>query len=352
MSAAWKLTPMGGLSPRVRGNLPWLPSRRRYAGSIPARAGEPSSMTPETYPMAVYPRACGGTYSISATGQLSNGLSPRVRGNHLAHLQHVGVPGSIPARAGEPPGPPRCGRWPGVYPRACGGTPAERWKRYRRVGLSPRVRGNRRRQSSHAEPAGSIPARAGEPTWGRRCWTHKTVYPRACGGTLSLSVQWCIRRGLSPRVRGNRCSAFRASRAFGSIPARAGEPKRDFLGVAQLGVYPRACGGTVHARHRQERLHGLSPRVRGNPAQSVVLPLDLGSIPARAGEPSPSGAIRPVGSVYPRACGGTRRVAVIGTSPHGLSPRVRGNRLHCPLRADCLGSIPARAGEPRSRCPR
>ena len=30
------------------------------------------------------------------------------------------------------------------------------------------------------------------------------VYPRVCGGTLDSSMFWRKRRGLSPRVRGNR----------------------------------------------------------------------------------------------------------------------------------------------------
>ena len=31
----------------------------------------------------VYPRVCGGTYDIADDGTVTNGLSPRVRGNHF-----------------------------------------------------------------------------------------------------------------------------------------------------------------------------------------------------------------------------------------------------------------------------
>ena len=70
----------------------------------------------------VYPRACGGTASAAVSGSRTQGLSPRVRGNHHDEAENNVLMGSIPARAGEPrthslTTPPRK-----VYPRACGGT--------------------------------------------------------------------------------------------------------------------------------------------------------------------------------------------------------------------------------------
>ena len=71
-----------------------------------------------------------------------------------------------------------------VYPRACGGTSTARWRALPTLGLSPRVRGNRRGPAARSPP--------------------QRVYPRACGGTIA--PRRCIARtaGLSPRVRGNR----------------------------------------------------------------------------------------------------------------------------------------------------
>ena len=70
----------------------------------------------------VYPRACGGTRSRSDVAASSSGLSPRVRGNQHHDTDGRFLPGSIPARAGEPPTSP-CGPCVReVYPRACGGT--------------------------------------------------------------------------------------------------------------------------------------------------------------------------------------------------------------------------------------
>ena len=143
-----------GLSPRVRGNpLTRIqhhppPGRR----SIPARAGEPAIGTYASLATSrVYPRACGGT----GTG---NGQRP-APGHRVYPRACGGTPSSsteysyshchqrsIPARAGEPPGPT-----------------SRHWAQF----------------------VGSIPARAGEPA--------------GCQSATDSAHP----RGLSPRVRGN-----------------------------------------------------------------------------------------------------------------------------------------------------
>ena len=50
-------------------------------GSIPARAGEPMRAVSSCWVRRVYPRACGGTYIQAAVTVMNTGLSPRVRGN-------------------------------------------------------------------------------------------------------------------------------------------------------------------------------------------------------------------------------------------------------------------------------
>ena len=72
----------------------------------------------------------------------------------------------------------------------------------------------------------------------------------------------------------------------------------------------------------------------------------IGSIPARAGEPCSTNRRMETCWVYPRACGGTRSGQWWRLWRHGLSPRVRGNRGGNGNIRVRLGSIPARAGEP------
>ena len=70
------------------------------------------------------------------------------------------------------------------------------------------------------------------------------------------------------------------------------------------------------------------------------------SIPACAGEPLKIGDTITIAKVYPRVCGGTRRMALCPPLGAGLSPRVRGNPSGGLARHPAAGSIPACAGEP------
>ena len=174
--------PIGGLSPRVRGNPPPCLPRPSFHRSIPACAGEP--------------RAVG-------YGQVGSWLSPRVRGN-LSPSAVSGVSNrSIPACAGEPFNPGERVEGYTVYPRVCGGT-----------------------------TVGGVQAQAVQ------------VYPRVCGGTTSTTSSKAGRVGLSPRVRGNLYADYPNPEYERSIPACAGEPQRCRLAKPPIMVYPRVCGGT------------------------------------------------------------------------------------------------------------
>ena len=70
-----------GLSPRMRGNLIKPPGVKARGRSIPAYAGEPPSRYAKRYAAKVYPRVCGGTASGDAGPAPRRGLSPRMRGN-------------------------------------------------------------------------------------------------------------------------------------------------------------------------------------------------------------------------------------------------------------------------------
>ncbi len=193
-----------GLSPRVRGNPPWLLRICRRAGSIPACAGEPRRRRRARSAQGVYPRVCGGTDLAKVVARHRRGLSPRVRGNlGLTVLAGLGVR-SIPACAGEP----YCTSFPyppvGVYPRVCGGTVARTRTSYWVKGLSPRVRGNRARGCAARYRVRSIPACAGEPAPSLALHCQQRVYPRVCGGTHGQGPRPAGCDGLSPRVRGNR----------------------------------------------------------------------------------------------------------------------------------------------------
>ena len=215
--------------------------------------------------------------------------------------------GSIPACAGEPERGLTLGDVERVYPRVCGGTFQPLSAVPQAKGLSPRVRGNRRRTGLSRGSEGSIPACAGEPHCGEPLRFPKGVYPRVCGGTHCSHSSHSSGSGLSPRVRGNPARGRGGRRRPGSIPACAGEPPR----------------------------HRLRPH-----------PPPPGSIPACAGEPPRPRTRHPPAAVYPRVCGGTPSAGVYLWARAGLSPRVRGNPIGCVADGGAERSIPACAGEP------
>ena len=114
------------------------------------------------------------------------------------------------------------------------------------------------------ERFGSIPAHAGEPPIVRTCSWCERVYPRACGGTTGMRGGPVMFKGLSPRMRGNRAGGGWQDGADGSIPAHAGEPCSRAVFFCVCTVYPRACGGTKSLSSGHLYHSGLSPRMRGN----------------------------------------------------------------------------------------
>ena len=208
---------------------------------------------------------CGGTGLREAGEHGGAGLSPRVRGNPQARWRDLEVHRSIPACAGEPYQRQRLTGFQRVYPRVCGGTAYEhidpRWI----TGLSPRVRGNPARETRDERAGRSIPACAGEPPRTVRTSGSTQVYPRVCGGTSDVKIGPKIASGLSPRVRGNRRRRAPRRQRGGSIPACAGEPATGAPGRGPRRVYPRVCGGTTSSPSTPNAISGLSPRVRGNP---------------------------------------------------------------------------------------
>ena len=154
--------PFLGLSPRVRGNRGAGAGAATKGGPIPAGAGEPRPIRPRSTRMGAYPRGCGGTtfwwtrrpplgglsprvrgnQQSSSSMSRSTGLSPRVRGNPARSSPHRRGPGPIPAGAGEPAAGRSSPKRSRAYPRGCGGTVAAAAGQGLGEGLSPRVRGN------------------------------------------------------------------------------------------------------------------------------------------------------------------------------------------------------------------
>ena len=284
--------PPQGLSPRVQGNPERLHASAEGRRSIPACAGEPRFDHQRRNDRRVYPRVCRGTSMALFRPNSSAGLSPRVQGNRVAGIVRLVLHRSIPACAGEPSSTLASSRMASVYPRVCRGTRRGPTIATRRKGLSPRVQGNLNQGVNHVRNIRSIPACAGEPTTDSHAERQWTVYPRVCRGTLLPPMWGYIVHGLSPRVQGNPLRRRRTRRPRGSIPACAGEPPRARHTVGGTEVYPRVCRGTRVIVTALELAAGLSPRVQGNHGLDDIFPIPQRSIPACAGEPIPGRASR------------------------------------------------------------
>ena len=175
-----------------------------------------------------------------------------------------------------------------------------------RTGLSPRGRGNHVGSVHIHCFIRSIPAWAGEPSPLRRGSTSTWVYPRVGGGTVTLKRLDILLYGLSPRGRGNRGLVHHVGNPAGSIPAWAGEPAKKLSFARSTWVYPRVGGGTSATPPCPGAFQGLSPRGRGNPLGLATKEAPNRSIPAWAGEPQVWRCPSPSPGVYPRVGGGTK----------------------------------------------
>ena len=341
-----RLPAAGGLSPRGRGNP--SPNCRRAAAdrSIPAWAGKPDRSARTATARAVYPRVGGETRQQHSSPTRRMGLSPRGRGNHSRVLRRTGIEGSIPAWAGKP-APRRLGdASAGVYPRVGGETRRRSDVHRLPSGLSPRGRGNRQPVARGARPLGSIPAWAGKPESTPTSPNACRVYPRVGGETRALIAAQEGQQGLSPRGRGNPGMFMLACSSGGSIPAWAGKPVVSTGYDALFRVYPRVGGETSFPLTIEAIVSGLSPRGRGNPPRVVGHHAQPGSIPAWAGKPLFLALFGKVMRVYPRVGGETGTAVPADEWPEGLSPRGRGNLRTRPRGRSSRRSIPAWAGKP------
>ena len=219
------------------------------------------------------------------------------------------------------------------------------------LGPSPRVRGSRGGACPPDDDGGSIPACAGKP--GRSSATRPVtgVHPRVCGEAARPRRARVVGEGPSPRVRGSRSSPARTSRRPRSIPACAGKPGRSSAIRLGMGVHPRVCGEACVISVVPRRTRGPSPRVRGSLYQVGVSDRLEGSIPACAGKPLRRGRCRGHGRVHPRVCGEAISCTSCAMLRPGPSPRVRGSHDQRALRPAGRGSIPACAGKPATLQP-
>ncbi len=240
---ATRRTPTAGLSPRTRGKLRIQVGGSRDSGPIPADAGETTRLRRSGRAFRAYPRGRGGNAGVQAKADMALGLSPRTRGKRS--LGRCSTPRSrpIPADAGETRTSGFCSLIDRAYPRGRGGNSGSYQLALGRRGLSPRTRGKLPRQWCGSGLPGPIPADAGETQRLRSACATRRAYPRGRGGNALRSSMWITLRGLSPRTRGKLRHAAWLRRSAGPIPADAGETFNRCWHRSMPRAYPRGRGG-------------------------------------------------------------------------------------------------------------
>ena len=294
----------------------------------------------------VYPRPRGEAASKLSDDWNDQGLSPPTRGSPSARARFPGSAGSIPAHAGKPVwGRSGPGGVP-VYPRPRGEAHRRIQKQRRVAGLSPPTRGSHSILNGIACRPGSIPAHAGKPLARLASGPHREVYPRPRGEAVVKTDSVFLTSGLSPPTRGSLRLHVLDFLEQRSIPAHAGKPVEVMYRQRVQSVYPRPRGEALRLGVACARFDGLSPPTRGSHTRSSQNRFTAGSIPAHAGKPRKLLLEVCEIRVYPRPRGEATAYSVPGHRSWGLSPPTRGSRPRSSRRARGSRSIPAHAGKP------
>ena len=195
---------VGGSSPRVRGKPERIRRTSSATGLIPARAGKTSRVHRSGLRRRAHPRACGENSPTPSSARLDRGSSPRVRGKLRSLYRASYGDGLIPARAGKTYTLSSPAGSLSAHPRACGENALGKASGSLTSGSSPRVRGKRWSCRPRRRIRGLIPARAGKTSRKSLATSRRLAHPRACGENLADLRDQLYSAGSSPRVRGKR----------------------------------------------------------------------------------------------------------------------------------------------------
>ena len=238
-----------------------------------------------------------------------------------------------------------------VHPRSRGASRKNPRGAGPREGPSPLARGILSAFRLGSSRPGSIPARAGHPVHAAFNTSSLRVHPRSRGASVRRLESHPESPGPSPLARGIHIDELAAATLLGSIPARAGHPTPSVVPAPRIRVHPRSRGASRALSRSANSAEGPSPLARGIPSRAAEMPFSRGSIPARAGHP----AGQPLGAwpkrVHPRSRGASEGMPVGNWYFQGPSPLARGIPALA-AQVDALeGSIPARAGHPLGFAP-
>ena len=211
--------------------------------------------------------------------------------------------GIIPAYAGNTPWLLPVSGLARDHPRVCGEHSSSPWMLSEATGSSPRMRGTLHPPSGRQQPAGIIPAYAGNTSNTRLRVRTPRDHPRVCGEHDFDSSKFGGDLGSSPRMRGTHELFDGFGQAAGIIPAYAGNTSllTRFSSMSQ--DHPRVCGEHFIEQTDAPRIVGSSPRMRGTLVDKAAVPFGGGIIPAYAGNTRSASLRSEAPWDHPRVCG-------------------------------------------------
>ena len=343
------VAPLPGPSPLTRGSRPRVHRANRRMGSIPAHAGQPESGESDSSDKTVHPRSRGAAAASAAPSICVMGPSPLTRGSRRRVAVTKQPTRSIPAHAGQPRASGSASTPPRVHPRSRGAAREEPTIRLRPKGPSPLTRGSLRGEPKAPSRGRSIPAHAGQPRTLRCALWPPGVHPRSRGAAGEALMSFAAATGPSPLTRGSHARARRHPHQPGSIPAHAGQPVLPPTPCSRDRVHPRSRGAAGATAPLVSYVIGPSPLTRGSRHGARDRIAHDGSIPAHAGQPTSSALTCISSTVHPRSRGAAARRERLVSLYRGPSPLTRGSLRREGDQAVSARSIPAHAGQPRSR---
>ena len=157
----------------------------------------------------------------------------------------------------------------GDHPRVCGEHVICMSTLSERMGSSPCMRGTHDHVARGEADGGIIPAYAGNTPAAPTTSAHGWDHPRVCGEHIFTPGSSCGRKGSSPRMRGTRLAVDDEVVELGIIPAYAGNTHPTRARCACPRDHPRVCGEHRIFLSHSLTLMGSSPRMRGTRQRPV-----------------------------------------------------------------------------------
>ena len=149
-------------------------------------------------------------------------------------------------------------------------------------------------------------------------------HPRVCGEHLACVVTLLLAAGSSPRMRGTRMRSSVRGIQIGIIPAYAGNTASCSSSTHCSRDHPRVCGEHSADPWMLSEATGSSPRMRGTQVRRGVRLGRRGIIPAYAGNTTTGAPAAGTCRDHPRVCGEHWRCRTGMLNVRGSSPRMRG----------------------------